>query len=267
MKPIIFGGGYRQLYGVFHPAQSARRRHSAVLLCYPHVTEYNFVHRAYRQIAIALSAEGFDAFRFDYSGTGDSAGDVDQFGFKDWIEDISTAAAELKDLARVSEISIVGRQLGATLACRAITTGLAVKRAVLWEPVLDGRNFVEGLEQAHRDGCVERLQPYSDGEKPWRTLLGFPFPIQVRQDTESIRLTKEIPADLEVGILMSPRDAEAQTYELFKQWVATTSGKTKLLELMDVPKFLPGSAREAIVPAGPVPARIAAMLTERWDSE
>lgn len=278
MKPIIFGSGTRQLYGVFHPAQAGKRRQTAVLLCYPHVSEYNFVHRAFRQIALALAAEGFDAFRFDYSGTGDSSGEVSEFGIDDWVADINVAAAELQDLARVRDIAIVGRQLGSLLAARAARRGLAVRRMVMWEPAFEGAEFLKSLEVAHRSGCLGRLQPYSAGEWPWTELLGFPFPLSLRDEVSTLRLSDEIPEAVPVSVLVSSATARKEAYRRYCNWCRqkapegdsaprTSRALRRVVEMAGVPHFEPGTVLEGIVPAGPVPGYITEQLIQQWDSE
>jgi len=292
MKPIIFGEAGRQLYGVFHPAQSGKRRHSAVLLCYPHVTEYNVIHRAFRQIALTLSSEGYDVFRFDYSGTGDSAGDVAEFGMDQWVSDIAVAAQELRELARVDQLSLVGRQLGAILAARAITRGLSASRLIMWEPVIDGKSFVVNLEDAHRHDSIARLQPKSEGEWPWQELLGFPFPLTHRREIESILLWDELPNNVKVMVIRAKDDTTNESYERLRARVESSSGPNgaglsgarmvmgeepqvlagtgqlvRLVEMADVPKYNARSIRQGIVAAGTVPGRIAELINESWDSE
>jgi pimeloyl-ACP methyl ester carboxylesterase len=267
MKPIIFGAGNRQLYGVYHPAVGLKRRHSSVLLCYPHVTEYNFVHRAYRQIALMLSNEGFDVFRFDYYGTGDSGGDAGSVGLEHWVSDVAIAAEELRELSRISEVSIVGRQLGATIAIRAVAKGLSVKRIVLWEPIFSGVRFIDQLEHAHREACLARLQPVSDGSHPWNALLGFPFPPSLRSEIEQIQLFSELPVKTRVGLLFSALNDDRNGTLEVEKWVAANSPYAKRILLTNEPQFEPGSVREGIIAAGTVPSRLVDLLSEVWDCE
>src|SRR4051812_44614801 len=98
MKPLFFGDSRRQLFGVYQPPRSGAGRNHAVLLCYPGVQEYNMSHWAFRKLAAHLAREGLHVFRFDYFGTGDSAGATIEGTPAQWIADIRTAARELIDL-------------------------------------------------------------------------------------------------------------------------------------------------------------------------
>ena len=44
-----------------------------------------------RMLADALTRKGYHVFRFDYRGTGDSAGNIEQFSPREWLDDIDAA--------------------------------------------------------------------------------------------------------------------------------------------------------------------------------
>ena len=68
-------------------------------------------HKAARQLAMMLAKAGYHLLRFDYSGTGDSAGAGEDVTIAQWLEDIATAADELKETSGVSRIPFVGLRL------------------------------------------------------------------------------------------------------------------------------------------------------------
>src|SRR5256885_14992333 len=106
MRSFFFGTG-RRLYGALHEPRGAAKS-TGVLLCYPGVQEYNLTHWAFRKLAGQLAREGLPAMRFDWSCTGDSEGDIDDGAISHWVEDVATAADELRDASGVRRISIVG---------------------------------------------------------------------------------------------------------------------------------------------------------------
>ncbi len=184
MNPTFFGPSERQLYGVYHPPRAAPRD-VGVVLCYPAPQEYMRTHWAMRRLASLLSQRGFHVLRFDYSCTGDSAGESHEAGLADWRRDISLAAAELRDMSGVNHVSVVGLRLGATLAAQATADGLVVRDLVLWEPVVTGGEYVESLVAVGIRKFARLL--YHDRAAS-DELVGFPFPAKLAEDTRAVDL-------------------------------------------------------------------------------
>lgn len=138
MIPVHFGRKDRLLFGLYTPARG-RRRQRGVLLCNPFGDESLRAHRSLRSLTELLANSGLDVFRFDYYGTGDSMGDDLDVTLSGWIEDTEMAVEELRGMASVRQMSIVGLRLGALAAAEtAARRPREVDRVVLWEPVLEG---------------------------------------------------------------------------------------------------------------------------------
>lgn len=184
MEPLFFGSAQQRLYGVHHPP-AGRSRSTAVLLCYPLVQEYNRTHWAFRKLAGMLSREGFHVLRFDYFGTGDSAGDFRDSTVEQWCANIHEAATELKDLADVRQVSVIGMRLGATLAALANSRGLAIQDLVLWDPAVDGAAHIKELRHVERlKFGMLRQGPRVDSSE----LLGYAFPARLSADIQRLTL-------------------------------------------------------------------------------
>jgi pimeloyl-ACP methyl ester carboxylesterase len=145
MKPFFFGEQDKNLFGVYHAPAESRPVGKGVVLCYPFGFEYMTSHRAFRQLARQLSRSGFHVLRFDYFGTGDSAGDGEMASVGQWLEDIATAVAELRDMASIRRVSLVGFKLGAALAAVASTRLPELDALCLWDPVVRGSTFLEAI--------------------------------------------------------------------------------------------------------------------------
>src|SRR6186713_2664117 len=89
--PGFFGPPNRRLYGCAHPPSDGTEREMAAVLCNPLGLEYAYSHRAFLHLAGRLAGQGFQVGRFEYFGTGDSAGDDQDASLSGWIGDISTA--------------------------------------------------------------------------------------------------------------------------------------------------------------------------------
>jgi predicted alpha/beta hydrolase len=63
-----------------------------------------------------LAARGFNVLRFDYYGSGDSAGDDSEMRLSGSCEDIVAAIEELKDICDAKTVALIGLRLGASLA-------------------------------------------------------------------------------------------------------------------------------------------------------
>ena len=184
-RVLYFGPAEIQLLGVFHPSTERVQRSEGILLCYPGPQEYMRIHWAMRRLAGMLSQRGFPTFRFDYHGTGDSAGDSAAGTLARWQQDIALAHEELIALGQVRQVSIVGFRLGATLAARAVNAGLAVKSLALWDPVVSGSSYLAEL-MAQED--LERAWSLCPGPRHATELLGHHLSESERRATKDIDL-------------------------------------------------------------------------------
>lgn len=205
MKPLFFGAATRRLYGVYHPPSKGGRH--AVLLCYPGIQEYNAAHWAFRRLAGMLARDGHHVLRFDYFGTGDSDGEVGGGTPERWVEDVQEAAQELKDLAGIREISLIGMRIGATAGAIASARGLELRRLILWEPVIDGRAYVRELELwDERRNLILLHADRTRGRKD--ELLGHAFPAAMRASTEALNLLREGAPRADKALIFTGKEAE-----------------------------------------------------------
>ena len=126
-------------------------RTEAIVLCNPFGQEYLRAHKSIRRLAINLANLGYPVLRFDYRGTGDSAGDLDGVSAQHWVADIGYAIQELMDMSAVPRVALIGLRLGALLAAKAATEQNHVSRLIMWDPVVDGSAYVEGIRSAIAD--------------------------------------------------------------------------------------------------------------------
>ncbi len=216
MKPMFFGDSKRKLYGVYDAPTGNKRRSHAVLLCYPGVQEYSTSLWGFRRLSAMLAQAGHHVLRFDYFGTGDSAGRVEEGAVDTWIADIQQAALELKDISGARQLSILGKRLGGALAVKACQAGLDAKRLVLWDPVVHGSAYVSELEtwDTRRNLLLLHAERRGNGASE---LLGYPFPLTQRQQLQSLNLVGELPGSLRnVAIFASePRDGYKRLHEAY----------------------------------------------------
>jgi dienelactone hydrolase len=107
--------------------------------------EYWNSHRTLRTLAERLAQNGCLALRFDFDGTGDSAGNQwDPARLQAWQSNIAQAADALRAWG-VTRLVVIGLRIGGTLA---LTQGAAVgaDAVVAWAPVERGSRYVRELQ-------------------------------------------------------------------------------------------------------------------------
>jgi pimeloyl-ACP methyl ester carboxylesterase len=134
--------GQYQLFACLHsPKQGVVGRHGLVL-CNPFGHEYIHSHRSLKALADLAAQQGITTLRFDYVGTGDSEGDLlEDANLECFMENIHSAVNFLKQNLGLTDISLLGLRLGATLAAY-YAERYSVNRLLLWAPCLNGRAFV-----------------------------------------------------------------------------------------------------------------------------
>ncbi len=189
MTPFYFGP-QNALFGIDCPPLSGSVRLCGIVLCYPAGQEYLRVHRAFRQLSLSLARAGFHVLRFDYSGCGDSAGEGDEGDIGQWLADISAAVEQVKERGGVARVALVGVRLGATLGALVGVERRDLAGLVLWEPIVDGREYLRTLMTLHRDWLravfSKPKQDRTDGRR--LEILGFPLTDRMRRGTEGIDL-------------------------------------------------------------------------------
>lgn len=179
MDFFYFGLTNRQLFGSYHPPSLTNDRRCGVLICNPTGHEYLRSHWALRHLALQLSRRGYHVLRFDYSGTGDSAGETDTGNVLHWIEDVETAFDELKNIAGIKKMHILGLRFGAFIALKTCSKLKKLSTLILWDPILSGSHYIEYLYSLHHDMCNDTDYSPSGRNAQYNgnvaNILGFPL--------------------------------------------------------------------------------------------
>lgn len=142
-EAFFIGADERRLFCVYRAPPSGVR--AAMVLCPPFFHEQFLSYRLLSLVAARLAERGIASLRFDYFGSGDSAGEESEFSVAGAIADTETAlatlAARLPGVARIA----FGARAGAWPAA-----GVAAAHRLplwLWQPLTEGSLWLDQLER------------------------------------------------------------------------------------------------------------------------
>lgn len=143
-KAYFLRGDGERLFTFLHlPAGPCR---AGVLICAPLAEEKLWSHRVLVSLARELARAGYAALRFDFRGEGDSDRAFEESSLSTRVEDARLAIGELRrHLPAGGAVTLLGLRLGASVAALAAEGRDDVDRLVLWDPVTDGADYVQGI--------------------------------------------------------------------------------------------------------------------------
>ena len=198
VKPAFFSNHHaQQLYGIHYqpPAiKSQASRQHAVLMCHPLGHEYPRSYRNLQQLAIQLAQSGYDVFRFDYFGTGNSEGDSADVSAEQCAHDIQAASHYFLEQSKCEKLSIIAVRLGVPFATQAAIQQL--ENLIAWDPVMHGSDYIDMLESFHdRElgalSSFSQIRQRSDVEQ----LFGHAYTSKKRNSLNAVTLSATLPAN------------------------------------------------------------------------
>jgi pimeloyl-ACP methyl ester carboxylesterase len=140
LTPVI--GGQRTVCVLSSP--TGRARDMGWVICHSFAMEQIWLQPLEVAAARRLSAAGFTVLRFHSQGYGDSEGSTAEIGLETHVRDATDAIQVLREAGNVSRLGLMGGRVGGTVAALAADRCDA-ESLILWEPIVDGRGFVEKL--------------------------------------------------------------------------------------------------------------------------
>jgi dipeptidyl aminopeptidase/acylaminoacyl peptidase len=145
--PVVFECRGQQIVGMLH-LPAGKGRFPAALLLHGFTGTKCETHRMFVKLSRQLAAQGVACLRFDFRGSGDSAGEFEQMTIRSEVAD---ALEALKYLARHKQvnsrrIALIGMSLGGAIAAHVVARESSrIKSLVLWAPVAEGAKVLDGL--------------------------------------------------------------------------------------------------------------------------
>lgn len=223
MIPTLFGDSAAPLYGVLHPAARSGTPRVAAVLCAPMGNEYIQSHRVIRNLAQALAERGIAALRFDYFGTGDSAGDGEETTLARMTADTREAIDEVRAVTGAKKVVLVALRGGALAAVPNVGAD-GVIGCVLWEPILHGARVLANLDIAR-----------AANGPPTCSLGGFSYSASLPAELQSFDAAAAWSTAPRALTVLAPRDDETAMLRAVAvpyRWIGTDE---------PLPLFSPGS--------------------------
>jgi pimeloyl-ACP methyl ester carboxylesterase len=228
-----------RLFGAYHPAHDITADRLLVI-CPPFFDEYRRCYRALAELANGCAAQGTHVFRFDYFGTGESWGLLEEATVGAWVDDVRAAIEEGIALSGASRVYLCGVRFGATLAAQVRHP--AIVEYIFWDVVASGTSYLEHLAQTDKD--LEQMQRKASR---YVNITPKPVPYEMFHLTPALRETID-PLHVDLNALKGC----ARVHRIVSQEAHTADGA----EYSGLPYswpthhdglFLPKAALEAIV--------------------
>ena len=124
----------------------------AIVYVHPFGEEMNKARRMAAMQSRRFARAGYAVLQMDLYGCGDSSGDFADATWEIWKEDISLAVRYLRERV-TAPVSLWGLRLGGTLAVDVSRDpGMAIDEILLWQPVLNGEQFLTQFLRLHLAG-------------------------------------------------------------------------------------------------------------------
>lgn len=198
MRPIIFN----ECFGWLHDAEGK----TGVVLCNPYGHEALWTHRGWRALAADFARNQFPTLRFDYRGTGDSAGsENDGDAIAAWLTSIEDAVRYMREHTGVTRIVLCGIRLGGMLAAQ-VASRIAVDGLVLMAPITSGREYLRELrmmQRRWRNTAAAHIE--TETQKPdYVETLGFRLYPETVSHLERLALPQDLQPSVPNVLLLDP---------------------------------------------------------------
>ncbi len=189
MEYLYIENNTKKLYSIYHKPEISDNNSIGVVLCYPMGQEYIRCHKLFVILAQKLALKGFHTLRFDYFGTGDSAGDFRNIKISELTGDIGLAINELQAGCDVSKIVLIGVRFGATLSM-FYAEKEKIDGLVLWSPVCNGNKYLNEMKSSQKKWLEGSFAKQKKHEKGTIESLGYLYSKELCKEIGEISIKK-----------------------------------------------------------------------------
>jgi len=202
MIPFFLSGTAGKLFCVYHEPSGDSDERGDLIFLPPFAEELNQSRHTVVRMARCLALRGWGVLLLDLFGTGDSEGMLGECRWEIWRQDVMVAHAWLRDRGRPA-VGLWGLRLGALLAADAAAAHPGLfSRLVLWQPVTNGKPFLNQFLRIRAFGALIRdgESPETRGELRQRLasgksihVAGYPLTPALAQDLDELDMAILVP--------------------------------------------------------------------------
>jgi uncharacterized protein len=251
LKAFRFGPAGKQIAAILHEPDMPGESRVGVVLCNPFGQEAIRAHRFYKVLADRLARDGCTVLRFDYTCTGDSDGEDDDFSLEQSIADARLALEQIAGVDR--RLWIFGLRLGGNIALHAAAAFGLGTRALPMDPVVNGDSYLAELTAAHLHAGDELYGRAWETDAALREtvqretateLLGFPVGDALRAQLRALT-----PAAFAVGGLppVAILDSEGKDYRACIDAARGAGNEISVLQVLSGINWMSEEAMNAAV--------------------
>lgn len=182
----------------------------AAIICPPIGQEYNRTHWALRLLANQLTLKNVHVLRLDYHGIGDAAQNLEQVDeLEIWKQNIIQAIDHLKQESNSETVMLIGQRIGGTLASMVAQERVDVNSLVLWEPVVNGKEYLTELRKMHAQMLdLWVCQMETEDSDSFEEILGSRYARKLLQAIEEVRL--DVDATIQPQLIVDQKNRRDQ---------------------------------------------------------
>lgn len=157
------------LYGMVHEPGNGMTVKSNILICQPLGYEWSNAYLPVIRLGRSLARAGHRVFRFDYAGTGDSAGLLTERQAPDLSNDIRTLLSYIHDHYPAGPVAIIAFRAAALFICPLLEEP-SIGRVYLVDPVLEPGKYIKEITITDRSFSEALLASLVRAEPGWERL-------------------------------------------------------------------------------------------------
>jgi alpha/beta superfamily hydrolase len=147
-KQLYFMSGNQRLFGFLH-VPDKNNNEIGIVIANAFAEESSWSQRVMVSFARKLSQSGYSMLRFDYSGTGDSQGEFENFDLETYTQDIHAAIKCIRNEVSLKHTGLLGLRLGATLGSLVNENSAIADFLILMQPIDDVKGYMQGCIRAN----------------------------------------------------------------------------------------------------------------------